>query len=94
MTNHSKATIFHIQAGTPRRDDWGDDLLASDVVLPGETVAVAMDVADDRCSIDMKMVIDDGTAIVTRGIDICKTAQYEFTDDTIVAGEAGATTAS
>ena|SRR5271165_1631559 len=72
LTNNTREPIVEIYVSDTGAGNWQIDLLGSDFLPPGETVLVDIDDRNDRCRVDFKTVLDDGTELIDRGVDVCR----------------------
>jgi hypothetical protein len=91
VVNRSHAIIFHIADAPANSADWSVDLLAEDVIFPGEATTLVLDREREVCRVDLRVVIDDGTAFLHRELDACTATVFEFSDQTMVADALHAT---
>jgi hypothetical protein len=54
-----------------RRDDWQQDLLGSEFLYPNSFMPVYINDPNGNCRVDLKVVLDNGSALVNRGLNIC-----------------------
>lgn len=79
LTNASSLTIVEFYASPADEGRWGDDLLAAGVLPPGETGTLTIADGSDRCSTDLRFVMEDGQEFVER-VDICGTPSFTLED--------------
>ena len=58
---------------------WGDDLLESGTLSPGEGVVVTIDDGSGACRYALRAEFDNGQALQRAGINACQVADYYFT---------------
>jgi hypothetical protein len=71
LQNDTREPIVEIHVSDAGAGRWQGDLLGADFLSPGNSVLVEIDDGNGRCRVDVKMVLDDGTDIVDRGVDVC-----------------------
>lgn len=71
LQNDTREPIVEIHVSDAGAGRWQSDLLGTDFLPPGNSVLVEVDDRNGRCRVDVKMVLDDGTDIVDRGVDVC-----------------------
>lgn len=52
-------------------DNWQEDLLGYEFLLPNASVPVYIDDQNRNCRVDLKVVLDNGSTLVNRGLNIC-----------------------
>lgn len=71
LSNNTHELIVEIHVSDVGATNWQADLLASDFLAPGDSVLVDIDDRNGRCRVDVKTVLDDGSNLVSRGVNIC-----------------------
>jgi hypothetical protein len=71
LTNDARQPIVEIYLSDDGDADWRDDLLGSDFLLPGQSVAVVLPDANGNCRVDVKTVLNDGSNHIARGVMAC-----------------------
>ena len=74
LTNNTREPIVEIYVSDTNVGNWQADLLGSDFLLPGEAVLVDIDDRNGRCRVDFKTVLDDGTELLDRGVNVCRSS--------------------
>ncbi len=80
LHNNSSVTILnlYVQPSGPG-DDWGDDVLGADVLVPGQSVLIYFTrFTEDNCFYDIRVVADDGSDTELIGQDLCSTTDITF----------------
>jgi hypothetical protein len=72
VTNWTREPIVELYAAAVGTGAWQGDLLCRDYLLPGRSVRVDIEDPSEACRIDLKMVLDDGTVRLDRGVDACR----------------------
>ncbi|HBB34077.1 MAG TPA: hypothetical protein DDZ80_07815 [Cyanobacteria bacterium UBA8803] len=77
VINHTNSIMeeFYFQPAT--EEDWGEDLLGSEVINPGESVSIPVD--SDKCIYDFKAVFEDGD-VLEEEADVCENNDITFED--------------
>lgn len=72
LTNNTRQPIVEIYISDDGADNWQEDLLGSELLLPGRSVAVDVDDRNGNCRVDVKTVHDNGSDLVNRGVNACR----------------------
>lgn len=54
-----------------KREDWQQDLLGSEFLLPDNSVSLYINDQNGNCRVDLKVVFDNGATFVSRSLNIC-----------------------
>jgi hypothetical protein len=76
FTNETREPIVELHVSDVGRENWEEDLLGWNYLLPGSSVLVEVDDRNESCRVDVKMVLDDGSERVTRRVDVCRTVGW------------------
>ncbi len=76
VANDTRQPIVEIYLSTAGSGNWQQDVLGSEFLQPGGSVLVSIDDRNNRCRFDVKTVLDDGTNLVQRGVDVCRAEGY------------------
>lgn len=68
LTNRHTRTVFQVFASGDNDRDWGDDLLGSETLDPGDTVSIAV---GGGCTVRLRIVFDNDAAEERGDIDVC-----------------------
>jgi hypothetical protein len=71
LTNNSRETIIEIYVSDDRTDNWQEDHLGLEFLLPGSSVSVDVDDRNGNCRVDVKTVLSNGSSLVYRGVNAC-----------------------
>ncbi len=72
IVNDTGRTVMAINVSPTGEDDWGPDLLGSQVMADGVTASVTFDMDEARCLWDIRATFDDGAVGDWRGLDLCE----------------------
>ena len=75
LTNASSLTIVEFYASPADEGRWGDDLLASGILPPGETGTLTIVGGSNQCGTDLRFVMEDGQEFLEQ-VDICGTPSF------------------
>jgi hypothetical protein len=76
FANETRKPIVELHVAAVGSGNWQDDLLGWDHLRPGAAVFVDIDDRKADCRVDIKMVLDDGSELVSRNIDVCREAVH------------------
>ena len=84
--NYNRDVRIHNQTGwsmiylyASSGGDWGDDLLGSGTLSPGQSVVVTIDDGSGACRYSLRAEFDNGQSLQRSGINACQVADYYFT---------------
>lgn len=79
VNEHPTVTITHVYVGPSSSDDWGEDILGRDVLLPGESVFIYFErFTPGDCFYDIKVVYADGDEGILWAVNLCETDTVTF----------------
>lgn len=76
ITNDTHQAIVEIYLSNVGTQNWQQDILGSDFLTPGSSLIVGIDDRQGQCRFDLKTVLDDGTDLVRRNVDVCGVERY------------------
>jgi len=71
LTNNTREQIIEIYVSDDHTDNWQEDLLGLEFLLPGSSVSVDVDDRNGNCRVDVKTVLSNGSSRVYRGVNAC-----------------------
>jgi hypothetical protein len=71
LTNNSRERLIEIYASDDGTDNWQEDLLGLEFLLPGSSVFIDVDDRNGNCRVDVKTVLNNGSSLVYRGVNAC-----------------------
>jgi len=71
LTNNTREQIIEIYVSDDHTDNWQEDLLGLEFLLPGSSVSVDVDDRNGNCRVDVKTVLSNGSSLVYRGVNAC-----------------------
>ena len=72
LTNNTRQSIVEIYVSDDSANDWQEDRLGSGFLLPGKSVILNVNDSNGNCRVDVKTVLDDGSALVTHRVHACR----------------------
>ena len=81
INGSASVTIMHVYVSASDLNDWGEDVLGQDVLLPGESVTIlfsGFDGEEGTCLYDIRVVGQGGEEGVLYQIDLCSTDTVTF----------------
>lgn len=79
VINKTKTPIMAFYASRTSSDDWEEDILGDDVIMPGESMVINIDDGTGACRFDFKGEFEDGEEVVKSNVDVCKVGEFSFT---------------
>jgi hypothetical protein len=76
VANDTRQAIVEIYLSNIGTGNWQQDVLGSDFLSPGDSTLVTVDDRNGQCWFDVKTVLDDGTNLIRRGVDVCRAEGY------------------
>lgn len=78
VINKTKTPIFAFYASRTSTNDWEEDILGDDVIMPGESMVIDIDDGTGACKFDFKGEFEDGDEVVKKNVDVCKVGEFSF----------------
>ena len=79
VINKTKTPIFGFYASRVASNDWEEDILGEDVIMPGESLVINIDDGSGACKFDFKGEFEDGDEVVKKNVDVCRVSEFSFT---------------
>lgn len=76
-TSHVMTEFYASNTGT---EEWEEDILGSDELDSGEEVEVDIDDGSGKCKFDFMGMFADGEKVVKKGVNVCTTGTFSFTE--------------
>jgi hypothetical protein len=76
VANDMRQAIVEIYISNAGTGNWQQDALGSDFLQPGGSALVSIDDQNGQCRFDLKTVLDDGTSLIRRSVDVCRDEGY------------------
>ena len=71
LLNKTEFSFMNLHLGTAEAGRWGDDVLGTDTVDPGEAATVGQSGDPAKCRSDVKAVTAEGPVLVWTDVDLC-----------------------
>ncbi|HEY9299187.1 MAG TPA: hypothetical protein VIQ31_23085 [Phormidium sp.] len=85
LTNGTERVLEAFYAAPPSSDDWEEDILGVDVLLPGESAEITIDDGREDCKYDFKGRLrgtEDGTVgegeLIQSAVEVCDGGTYTY----------------
>lgn len=72
VVNTTSTTVLTLQVSPTSESEWGDDVLGSQVLQPGQTAQVVFDRAESQCNYDIRATYTDGDTSDVRNVNLCQ----------------------
>ncbi len=69
--NHTDTSVFEFYASTTRETSWEEDILGTNVILPGAEVRMNLDDGTNFCEYDIKVVFRGGVTLYEASVNVC-----------------------
>ena len=71
LPTNTREPIIEIYVSDDRTDNWQEDLLGLEFLLPGSSAHVDVDDRNGNCRVDVKTVLSNGSSLVYRSVNAC-----------------------
>lgn len=79
LTNNSSVDLAYVYVSPSATDDWGDDLMGTDVLSAGQTIDVSFKKFDgSTCNYDIKVIGTGGEEGYLYKVDLCTVSTVTF----------------
>lgn len=75
LFNNSALTVMEFYTSAASTDEWGPDILGSEVIPPGGSGVVTIADGGTECAYDILFVMEDGQELIDT-VDVCQLASY------------------
>ena len=72
VVNATGHTVMTLNVSPTSENEWGDDILGSQVLQAGQTAQVVFDRAETQCNYDIRATYDDGDTSDVRNVNLCQ----------------------
>ncbi len=79
LRNRSDVDIAYVYVSPSAQDDWGDDILGTDILYAGDSIDVTFDASDRfTCVYDVKVVGTGGEVGYLYKVNLCNVSTVTF----------------
>ncbi|MEM7121247.1 MAG: hypothetical protein AAF563_08240 [Pseudomonadota bacterium] len=78
VRNYGKFAVFYIFVSPDYSDDWEEDVLGSEVLMPGEELEITMHGYGNHCFFDIYVEDERGNYREYWGVDLCSVLYVDF----------------
>lgn len=78
VVNKTKTPIFAFYASRTSTNDWEEDILGDDVIMPGQSMVINIDDGSGACKYDFKGEFENGEEVVQANVDVCQVGEFSF----------------
>lgn len=79
VNNQTGHTVMTLNVSASNDDNWGPDILGSQVLQNGQSAEVTFGRNESQCLWDIRATYDDGGTTDARGINLCEVAVVNLT---------------
>ena len=79
LRNNTGQTIMRVFVSPVTSNNWEEDVLGANVLPDRRTLRINFNRAEDECSWDIKVDLEDGTSREQRNMNLCRLAEVEVT---------------
>ena len=80
IVNGSKHVIAAFYGTNVSGQGWGDSLLGSDTLKPGNSIVLDFEDNSGYCRFRFRAVFDDGKELTRQSVNVCEVGTYRYTD--------------
>lgn len=78
IVNHTGQAVMTLNVSPADSNEWGPDILGTDVLGDDEQSAITFDRDEEQCVWDIRVTYQSGGAGEWRGINLCETLEIEL----------------
>lgn len=80
LINDSSVDLHELYVSAHASDEWGDDVLGTDILASGENGSVTIADGEATCDYDLRFVSKEGDALERNDINLCEMDSFTLTD--------------
>lgn len=78
VRNNGSTTVFYIYVSPDYSDDWEEDVLGDDVLMPKSQIGITMTGYGKHCMFDIKVEDENGYYVEYMDVDLCSVTYIDF----------------
>lgn len=75
LVNKTRYVVVELYLSTTTDDEWGEDVLGTDILKSGEKVDIKFSSAETECNWDLKIVDEDDDEVVWKKLNLCTASE-------------------
>ena len=72
VVNTTGTTVLTLNVSPTNENEWGEDVLGTQVLGPGQTAQIVFDRAEEQCNYDIRATYTDGDTSDVRNVNLCQ----------------------
>jgi hypothetical protein len=80
VVNATGHIVMTLNVSPTSENEWGDDILGSQVLQPGQTAQVVFDRGETQCNYDIRATYDDNDTSDMRNVNLCQVGTVNLVD--------------
>jgi hypothetical protein len=80
VVNATGPIVVTLNVSPTTENEWGDDILGSHILQPGQTAQVVFDRAESQCNYDIRATYDDNDTTDMRNVNLCQVGTVNLVD--------------
>ena len=81
LVNNTGHTVMTLNVSPSDSNEWGPDILGSDVLANGQSAQVSFERGQEQCNWDLRATYDDGDTTDVRGVNLCQLTTVTLTGE-------------
>ena len=80
VVNATGHIVVTMNVSPTTENEWGPDILGTNVLQTGQTAQVVFDRAESQCNYDLRVTYDDNDTSEMRNLNLCTTSTVQLVD--------------
>jgi uncharacterized iron-regulated membrane protein len=80
VVNATGHIVVTLNVSPTTENEWGDDIMGSHILQPGQTAQVVFDRAESQCNYDIRATYDDNDTTDMRNVNLCQVGTVNLVD--------------